>query len=81
MKKILLIGNIIFVPVDYRNHITSNKVMYIAGSVSGVLFPDGLYTKEEIRAKYPDVKEVEHGFLGVNELYFHGKPRAIKDML
>jgi hypothetical protein len=81
MKKILLIGNTVFIPIDYRNHITGqHKIMYMAGSVSGLLFSDGLYTEEEIRTVHSDIKEVEKGFLGINECYYH-KPRAIKDIL
>lgn len=74
MSKLMMIGNVIVIPIEYHNGVNPKFVM---GSISGVIFPE-VYTYEEIIYKFPSLKIVEEGFLGVNEKYY-GTPRAIKD--
>ena len=66
---ILLTGNLIFVLLDTNTTFGSNtSKKYMAGSVSGVLFPGQIYTHQEITDKYP-VIEGCNNFSDVKALY------------
>lgn len=60
--KTLQSQNLCFFPMDSNNtfikrDITSPK--YMAGTLYGGLMPSEIYTYDEIKEKYPEIKEVE----------------------
>lgn len=55
------IENLVFFPISTNSIFCSKttKQKYIAGTLYGGVFVDSIHTEEEIRATYPDIKEVD----------------------
>ena len=77
MKPIYLAGNLIFIRVDFRNTFVNNaSSKYMAGAVSGMVFPNGMYTHEEIMTAYPDAKGVDT-FLELHTAYYGRQEKKV----
>ncbi len=61
---ILLINNLIFIKMSTNNSFCPNaKDKYIAGTVSGVIFPNEVYTLAEIKQTHGlNIREVKDFF-------------------
>lgn len=62
MNNPLKTGNLIFFPIDSNNTFinrTTAVKKYMAGVLYGELFPSEIYTFEEIKFIYPDIKEIK----------------------
>lgn len=68
MSNILLTGNLIFVRIDQNGTFAETTPLYMAGSVSGPLFGNSLYTYDAIKKKYPEAEELK-GFLDIDKAY------------
>lgn len=56
MKK-YLIGNIVFYPFQ-NNNLSNTK--YVKGSISGELFLNDIYSKEELLKEFPNAKPCDN---------------------
>lgn len=55
--KIFTVGNLVFYPFENNDW---SKTKYVKGSISGDLFLNNIYSEQEIRDEYTDVKECKN---------------------
>lgn len=66
MNTLLIIGNIVFIPIDSDNRNIEQK--YIKASIGGSIYTNDIYSLTEVRKEWPDVKACKD-FLSIKEVW------------
>lgn len=63
-----MIGNIVFIPIDPSDWDNKLETKYLEGCISGSISLSNIWTKADIIARWPNIKECNN-FKEINQVY------------